>query len=258
MMKRRALEEFAKFLSPMRMPKTLWIYADECQGGPGASPYYSPDNRALVICYQFMKIVEIQAERVVASEKSHPNRFPMRVTREGFIAGVFAGVMLHEAGHAMFDILGVPVFGREEDAADEISTFVALQFKKQLADIVVASYADLWEAFGDYDVVGQPAPKSDKAPDKEELCARDPFCSFSDVHGSWQQRFFNTLCLTYGSDPDHYAFLQKTGWLPKNRDCVGEYKQIYHAFATTIYPFIDTKLMAEVTSRQWFLLSEMK
>ena len=37
MMKRQALEEFAKFLSPMKLPKTLYIVAEECAGGPGAS-----------------------------------------------------------------------------------------------------------------------------------------------------------------------------------------------------------------------------
>jgi hypothetical protein len=89
-------------------------------------------------------------------------------------------------------------------------------------------------------------------------CFKDPFCSFSDVHGTWQQRFYNTLCMTYGSDPQHYAFIETGGWLPKDRDCVAEYKQIYHAFATTIYPFIDQNLMAKVEARQWFQLNELK
>jgi len=34
MMKRQALEEFAKFLSPMKLPKTLYIVAEECAGAP--------------------------------------------------------------------------------------------------------------------------------------------------------------------------------------------------------------------------------
>ena len=56
MMKRQVLEEYVKFLAPLKLPKTIWVYVDECDGGDGASPYYSPDNRALVMCYQFMKI----------------------------------------------------------------------------------------------------------------------------------------------------------------------------------------------------------
>jgi Putative metallopeptidase len=30
----------------------------------------------------------------------------------------FSGLPLHEVGHASFDILDVPIFGHEEDAAD--------------------------------------------------------------------------------------------------------------------------------------------
>ena len=108
MMKRQVLEEFVKALSPVRLPKTLWIYVDECQGGPNGSPYYSSGNRALVMCYQFMKVVEQRADLITQAEAKNPKQFPMRVSRDGFIAGVFAGVMLHEAGHALFDILDVP------------------------------------------------------------------------------------------------------------------------------------------------------
>jgi Putative metallopeptidase len=265
MMKRQALEEFAKFLSPMKLPKTLYIVAEECAGGAGASPYYTYGDRVLVMCYQFMKVVEDQAADIIQGESKNPKKFPMKVSRDGFIAAVFAGVVLHEAGHAMFDILGVPIFGREEDAADEMSTFVALQFKKQLADLVVASYADLWESFGDPPVgtpsggtAAAPLDKTVKAQLNTVQCFEDPFCSFSDVHGTWQQRFYNTLCLTYGSDPQHYAFVESGGWLPKDRDCVAEYKQIYHAFATTVYPFIDKDLMAKVQARQWFQVNELK
>lgn len=258
MMKRQVLEEYVQFMSPMRLPKTLWVYVDECAGGSGASPYYSSGNRALVMCYQFMKIIEDRANFITQVEAKNPKQFPMRVTRDGFIAGVFAGIILHETGHALFDNLEVPIFGREEDAADEISTFVALQFQRQVADLVVSAYADIGETFTNPPTQA-PDPNSPNYPkDKTLQCFADPFCAFADVHGTWGQRFYNTICLMYGSDPQHYAFLLSGGWVPKNRDCPGEYVQIRHAFATTIYPFIDTDLMAKVQARQWFLPNELK
>jgi Putative metallopeptidase len=258
MMKRQALEELVKFLSPVRLPKTLWVYVDECQGGAGASPYYTSANRSLVMCYQFMKIIEDRAAYVTSTETKNPNAFPMRVSHDEFVAGVFAGVILHEAGHALFDILEVPIFGREEDAADEIAIFVALQFKKQLADVVVGAFADIDETFSNPPTTAPDTNAADYPKDKTAQCFVDPFCAFADVHGTWGQRFYNSLCLTYGSDPQHYAFLQTGGWLPQGRDCVGEYQQIYHAFATTIYPFIDQDLRAKVQARPWFLANEMK
>jgi len=258
MMKRQVLEEYVKFLAPLKLPKTLWVYVDECDGGDGASPYYSPDNRALVMCYQFMKTMEDRAALITQAEAKNPKFFPMKVTRDGFLAGVFAGVILHETGHALFDVLDVPIMGREEDAADEISTFVALQFQPKLADVVVAAYADVGETFAN-PPTDAPDPKAADYPkDKTEQCFADPFCAFADVHGTWGQRFYNTLCLMYGGNPQHYGFLLTGGWLPKNRDCPAEYAQARHAFAKTIYPFIDTDLMAKVQARAWFKVNELK
>ena len=38
MMKRQVLEEFVKFLAPLKLPKTIWVYVDECDGGDSARP----------------------------------------------------------------------------------------------------------------------------------------------------------------------------------------------------------------------------
>jgi len=258
MMKRQVLEEYVKFLAPLKLPDTLWVYVDECDGGDNASPYYSPDNRAMVMCYQFMKAMEDRAALITQAEAKNPKLFPMKVNRDGFLAGVFAGVILHETGHALFDVLDVPIIGREEDAADEISTFVALQFQPKLADIVVAAYADIGETFANPPTKAPDPNAADYPKDKTEQCFADPFCAFADVHGAWGQRFYNTLCLMYGGNPTHYAFLKTGGWLPKDRDCPAEYALVRHAFAKTIYPFIDTDLMAKVQARAWFRSNELK
>ena len=258
MMKRQVLEEYVKFLAPMKLPKTIWAYVDECDGGDSASPYYSPDNRAMVMCYQFMKMMEDRAALITQAEAKNPKLFPMKVNRDGFLAGVFAGVILHETGHALFDVLDVPIMGREEDAADEISTFVALQFQPKLADIVVAAYSDIGETFANPPTKAPDTTAADYPTDKTEQCFADPFCAFADVHGTWGQRFYNTLCLMYGGAPTHYAFLKSGGWLPKDRDCPAEYALVRHAFAKTIYPFIDTDLMAKVQARAWFKSNELK
>jgi hypothetical protein len=39
---------------------------------------------------------------------------------------------------------------------------------------------------------------------------------------------------------------------------VAEYKQIYHAFATTVYPFIDQDVRTKVQARRWFQVNELK
>ena len=44
MMKRRVLEEYAEFLSPLRLPRTYRIFASDCSGGNAESPYSTSGN----------------------------------------------------------------------------------------------------------------------------------------------------------------------------------------------------------------------
>ena len=45
--------------------------------------------------------------------------------REDAIVGGFVSTLLHETGHAIFHLLDIPIFGREEDAADAIAAYVS-------------------------------------------------------------------------------------------------------------------------------------
>jgi hypothetical protein len=255
---RKVLEEYVAFMSPVRLPKGLWVYADECGGGPGSSPYYDPSQRAIVMCYEFVKSIDDWAAKIVKTETENPRNVPIKVTRKGFIAGLFAGVILHETGHALFDNLDVPIFGRQEDAADQMSTFIAVQFKPEVADLVVGAYANVALMFDNKLRNATKSGATNLPDDPEAQCQLDPFCAFSDEHGTWGQRFFNTLCLAYGANPTHYADLVGEGFLPNNRDCVAEYEQTKRAFAATIYPFIDKEKMKKVQEGEWFMQGEMK
>jgi hypothetical protein len=150
------------------------------------------------------------------------------------VVGALVGVLLHENGHATFNFYDVPVFGREEDAADEMSTFLALQFNSDVAQTIVKGYAymaKVWFAFG--------APL------------------YSDEHGTGLQRYYNTLCLAYGAQPAQYkALIDKTD-MPKDRiaNCANEYQHVYAAFAKTVYPFIDQELMKKVQATPWLKLT---
>jgi hypothetical protein len=147
------------------------------------------------------------------------------------VVGAFTGVVLHEAGHAVFDMLEVPVFGREEDAADAMAAFIALQFNKDVARTVVRGYAYIWRALGN--------PRE--------------WAQYADEHGTSGQRFYNTLCLAYGGDPTTFKEFVDKGWLPKERaaGCAAEYQQTRLAFVKTILPFIDQGMMKKVQATNW-------
>ena len=128
MMARRVLEEYAEFLSPLRLPRTLRVFASDCRGNAWDSPYYDldPFHRWMNICYSFLADADKKAEYLVQNQAKMKLWTP--VSKEQLRAGLMAATLLHETGHAVFDLMDVPVFGREEDAADQMAAFIALQF----------------------------------------------------------------------------------------------------------------------------------
>jgi hypothetical protein len=258
MMKRRVLEQFAEFLSPLRLPYTLFIIASDCDGKAWDSPYYSPYNHLINMCYSFIAAAERNAETLVAMQESRKLWTP--VSKEQLMAGLFASVLLHETGHAMFDLLNVPVFGREEDAADFMAAFIGLQFGRETARTVVKGFAYYWA----YDAEQGADPAVNKpanpAKDPEIRCMQDPFCAYSDEHGTASQRMYNTLCMAYGGDPEGFKDFVDIGWLPKERaeGCASEYQRLKFAFERTILPFIDQQQMKNVRARSWFMPSETR
>jgi hypothetical protein len=219
---RQVLEQLSQFLSPLRLPHKLYLVTMECQND-SASPFYNGDSWAIFLCYEFSEILD-----KFAPKRGKPTQ---GFSHDEVVVGVYAGVVLHEAGHAVFDMLDVPVFGREEDAADEMAIFIALQFSKDVARTVTRGYAYFWSILGD--------PKE--------------WAQYSDEHGTSSQRLYNTLCLAYGGDPQTFKEFVDKGWLPKARaaNCAAEYQQVRSAFEKTILPFVDLDQMKAVQAKSW-------
>lgn len=254
--KRHMLERYAQFLAPLHLPHKLALKAMQCTPRYDVSPFYSARDRTLHFCYEFYQILL----DIAPTEKT-----PDGITREIVITGTWIGVLLHETGHALFDMLDVPVLGREEDAADQVAALIPLQFNREIERTVVMGFAYFWFVAGRQFHLDPPVramdPKDPKYPkDEEARCSADPFCHYSDVHGTPSQRFYNALCLGYGADPDTFGNVVKLGWLPAARadHCDREYKQVRSAFAETILPFIDVELMEKVKSRTWLLPNELE
>jgi Putative metallopeptidase/Protein of unknown function (DUF1036) len=216
------LEQLSQFLSPLRLPHRLTLTVAECGT---ANAFYMPTAWQIVMCYEMIEALErIGPKKGEASDFSY----------EEVVVGALVGVLLHESGHAVFDMLNVPVFGREEDAADEMSTFIALQFNEDVARTIVRGYAymsKVWFASG------------------------TPL--FSDEHGTGLQRYYNTLCIAYGRDPALFKEFIDRGDLPRRRasGCADEYQQVKLAFEKTVLPFVDKTMMQKVQASKWLQFS---
>ena len=226
MRQRKVLEQYAQFLAPLRLPTTLRLWAFQCGE---VNAYYKPDYRAIHICYEYVDKLE----------KGVPNG----VTPEGFtpaqaLVGGFVSVILHETGHALRDMLNIPVFGREEDVADQIAEFVGLQFGKDVSTLVTKGAAWIWLS----EARGAVVPED-----------------YADEHSTSAERFYNYLCLGYGGDPESFKDLANA-FLPKARapGCAREYQQVKTAFTKTILPYIDPDLMKKAQATQWFQPTELK
>ena len=113
----RALEKLQDLLSPIRLPRPLQMKVEGCDGESNA--WY--ENDTVTVCYEYIDEIWRNA--------------PKKTTRAGLtpidaLLGPLFDVFLHETGHALFDLLKIPVFGREEDAADQVSAYLMLHLGK--------------------------------------------------------------------------------------------------------------------------------
>ncbi len=217
---RQTLEKFKEFLSPLRLPRALRLKVEGCDGVSNA--WYEDD--AITVCYEYMDDILRNAPRETT---------PAGVTRMDAIIGPTLEVFLHEVGHAVFDYLGVPVLGREEDAADQFAAYLLLQFAKNDARRLIVGVAYTYQ-------LDASKPSTHKNP-------------FADEHGLPAQRFYNVLCMAYGADSKLFADLVEKEYLPKERaeGCEGEYEQVTRAMTKLIGPYIDQTRAKRVRAKRW-------
>jgi hypothetical protein len=190
--------------------------------------WYQRNDRdaSLTICYDLIDYI---------LKKAPKNITAAGITPTDAVVGHFFYVVAHEMGHAMFDLLDVPVFGRPEDAADQFSAYIMLQFGKEDAYRLITGAAYSYKDFVE----------------KPEMTI--PLKAFSDVHGASPQRFYNLLCMAYGADPKLFAGVVGKGFLPQQRaqNCHREYWEVAYAFKTLIRPHLDLTLAKRVLNTEW-------
>src|ERR1044071_830548 len=166
----RVLELAKEALDAFRIPRVLPLKLAGCDGISNA--WY--DGEAITVCYEYL-------EEIIKNAPDRP--LPLGLSRTDAIAGPILDVFMHEAGHAVFDMLRIPIFGREEDAADQFSAYNMLMFDKERARKLILGNAYQY-------AVDMRQPEITLALTK-----------FANEHGIPAQRFYNVLCMAYGSDP---------------------------------------------------------
>jgi hypothetical protein len=217
--KRQVLEKFAEIYSVLVLPRPLTLAFAPCDGVSNA--WYDAETTAVTFCYEY--VAEI---RQLGMSKERPKGLPLADAVDGPVAFV----MLHETGHAVFNLLKVPILGKEEDAADAFAAVVLLRMGHDVALRMLRGTA--WQ----YAHIAKQV-KLDES-------------WFSDVHALDAQRYYNVMCLAYGSDPKFFGPLVEK-YLPKDRaeGCPEEFQQAAYAVKTLIAPSIDAKAVERVKEK---------
>ena len=227
---RGSLEMMRTVFNALRLPEPVLIRTIGCDGVSNAW-YERVDKRpTLSICYEYL----VEIWNSMPKETSAAG-----VTAADAVVGQLFFALAHEFGHAVFDIYDIPVFGREEDAADEFATYVMLQVGADAAHRLVFGAAFSYREF----------VKNFKQKPNVSL----PLLAFSSDHGSPEQRFYNLLCLAYGYDDKLFADVLQKEYLPQTRarNCRYEFGVLRYAFRQLIVPHLDMEIAKQVMASKW-------
>lgn len=158
--------------------KTLHI-----QYGNSDGPYYDPNKHTIYIPYSFY------LESLNYFTKNGYEEQYGRSAKEGAI-DTLLHTLLHEAGHAYIADQKIPVLGKEEDAVDNFATVILLNYVESGDDIAISA-GDMF-AF---------ESESADLPDYYQMS------EYAGEHSFDLQRYFSTLCLVYGSNPEKHQYL---------------------------------------------------
>ena len=108
--------------------------------------------------------------------------------------------MYHEFAHALIDMMPLPVFGREEDAADTFVVVITDEFfSSEQAEQITWASADQY------------------ARDHEEAEKKGWELAVWDTHSLDLQRYYNLICLYYGGDVENRDDFAEENGLPSDR-----------------------------------------
>jgi hypothetical protein len=131
-----------------------------------------------------------------------------------FVVGNMLFVLLHEMAHVHVTEMGLPVLGREEDAADAFATLSLLKMGSEFSHGVLVQAAKGWFLNAEHE---------------ERQGNR---LAFYDEHGLDRQRAYQIVCLMVGSDPEKFGELADLVKMPDERQgtCQGDYSNASYSW----------------------------
>ncbi len=198
-------EEVAEGLNrTVRIPISVDINTVDCNT---INAFYDPSTKRIIVCYELVSYFLGVFKPTAKNDTELGNA----------VIGALVFSFFHESGHGLIDILDLAAVGREEDSVDQLATLILIASGDE--GVSMALSGAYW--FHLQSEGGHKTP-------------------FWDEHAFDGQRFYNILCLIYGSDPGKYGEFVTSGNLPKDRAqrCPEEYAKIKHAWEKLLGPHL--------------------
>lgn len=203
----KLLEKAAdKLNQSLILPHDIDLITKDCGE---VNAFYDPENHSVTVCYELMEhFYNVFRTGGASDQKAYDKMFD--AVRFAF---------LHEIGHALIDVYNLPITGSEEDAADRCSSFINLT---ELGEDGVNAVLAAADAFA--------IESKSTSPVKRNL---------ADEHLLQEQRFYNSLCMIYGSNATKYAYILENEYLPKERAvrCPQEYERTVDSWSNLLAPW---------------------
>lgn len=189
----------------VKLPRDIPVRLGKC-GRVNAS--YFPDSHSIVVCDEMSDLLGEMFS--MYKEETDARRSTL---------GAMLFIFLHEMGHGLIDQFQLPSTGREEDAVDQLATLLLIAGGKDAVKVALDG-AEAWLAI--------------------KVTRGDTSEDYWDEHSLDEQRFYNIVCLIFGSNPDEYTYMVLDGDLPRPRAmrCKDEYKKNYAAWDRLLTPYM--------------------
>lgn len=194
----------------LSLPEDIKIRTKDCGE---ANAEFDPNNQTITICFELMTHFYNLYRKDGMEEKKAKEKMNDAVRF----------VFLHEVGHALIYNYKLPIMGSEEDAADRCSSYINITELGESGVKAVLAAAD-----------GFRIESRDKSPTKR---------SMADEHLLQEQRFYNSLCMIYGSNQSKYEYFVKDDYLPEERAvrCPQEYQRTVDSWKNLLAPWRKSK-----------------
>jgi len=176
--------------------------------GDTDGPLYDDETKNIYIPYDFIDETNQRFE----------NADDITLAAQAKTASIdaLAHTLLHELGHALIPMFAIPVLGKEENTVDNFANVLLIEYFEDGAEMAINAAELFYLESQDFETYSENDLKGE--------------------HGLDSQRYYNTLCMVYGSNPEKHPYLLKKAAFSLERAelCIEDYERVSRSWLSIL------------------------